>query len=192
MSNIWFISDTHFGHANVIKYCDRPFSSADEMDEAIVTNWNSVVRKGDLVYHLGDVCFLKPDRARSLLDRLSGQIFLVKGNHDREQVLKACASRFVWVRDYHELTVSASRGPFLTIGDQKIVLCHFPFMTWNKSHRGSWHLHGHCHGNLPDDPGALRIDVGVDCHGFMPVSLDRVRELMSLKTFEPVDHHGAD
>ena len=182
MDNVWFTSDTHFGHVNIIKYCDRPFESIELMNETIVSNWNAIVRPGDRVYHLGDVCFMQPYEAGKLLSRLNGQIYLVKGNDDKERFLSSCSKRFVWVKDYFELSV----------GKQKIVLSHFPFLAWNKSHHGSWSLHGHCHGNLPDDPYALRIDVGVDCHGFKPVPFDQITELMALKTFKPVDHHGAD
>jgi calcineurin-like phosphoesterase family protein len=177
---VWFTSDTHFGHANIIKYCKRPFESVEEMDETLVYNWNSVIRPGDSVYHLGDLCFHRPDRAARLVSRLMGQIFLVKGNHDRDATVKAIASHLQWVKDYFELKVDG----------QRIVLCHFPFLTWNKSHHGSWHLHGHSHGTLPDDPNACRIDVGVDCHTYAPVSFERVKQLMETKDFKPVDHHG--
>lgn len=152
------------------------------MNEALINNWNSVVKPGDRVYHLGDVCFMQPEDSKRLLARLNGQIFLIKGNHDRDNFLTKCHDAFVWVKDYFELYV----------GKQKIILSHYPFMTWNKSHHGSWHLHGHCHGSLPDDSHALRIDVGVDCHGYRPISFDEIGTLMSKKSFKPIDHHGRE
>jgi calcineurin-like phosphoesterase family protein len=182
LENVWFTSDPHFGHANIIKYCERPFSDIQEMNETLVRNWNAMVRPNDRVYLLGDVCFLRPDDAKRLLSRLMGRIYLVKGNHDKEQFLSECSGRFEWVKDYFELTHEK----------QKIIMSHFPFLTWNKSHHGSWSLHGHCHGNLPDDPHALRIDVGVDCHDFRPISFNEIKKIMAKKTFKPVDHHGAD
>ena len=182
MENVWFTSDPHFGHSNIIKYCERPFSNVKEMDETLVRNWNAVVQPNDHVYLLGDVCFLRPDAAKKLLSRLLGRIHLVRGNHDKERFLTECSGRFEWIKDYFELTHEK----------QKIIMSHFPFLTWNKSHHGSWSLHGHCHGNLPDDPHARRIDVGVDCHNFAPISFHEVKRIMAKKTFKPVDHHGAD
>ena len=178
----YFTSDPHFGHANIIKYCERPFRDAHEMDETLVRNWNAIIQPEDHVYVLGDVTFHRPDVADKLLSRLMGKKFLIRGNHDKDRYMDVLKKHFEWIKDYHEVTVDG----------QRIVLSHFPFLTWNKSHHGSWHLHGHCHGNLPDDPNALRIDAGVDCHGFMPIPFERVRELMAAKTFKPVDHHGAD
>ena len=73
---------------------------------------------------------------------------------------------------------------------RRIVLCHYAFRVWNKSHRGAWHLYGHSHGSLPDDPNSLSFDAGVDCHEFTPISYERVKEIMAEKRFLPVDHHG--
>lgn len=151
------------------------------MDETIIRNWNGVIGPDDDVYHLGDVCFMRPDAARALLSRLNGRIHLLRGNHDKGQFLAECSGRFEWVKEYHELHV----------GKQMIVLGHYPFVTWNKSHHGSWNLHGHCHGTLPVDVSSLRLDVGVDCHRYGPISFDAVGELMSKRTFKPIDHHGA-
>lgn len=182
MNDVWFTSDPHYGHSNIIKYCNRPFSNVAEMNEALIQNWNSVVKPNDHVYLLGDVCFLQPSAAKKLLSRLMGQIFLVKGNHDKEKFLAECSGRFEWVKDYFELNHNK----------QKIVLSHFPFLTWNKSHHGSWNLHGHCHGSLPDDPHSLRIDVGVDCHGFRPISIDEIAKIMGKKSIKTRNHQAAD
>ena len=180
-NNVWFTSDPHFGHANVIKYCDRPFATSDEMDEAIIENWNTVVQPGDRVYLLGDVGFMKPGPLNALLYRLKGQKFLIRGNHDREATLKEISHHFVWVKEYFELKHEK----------QKIVLSHYPFLTWNGCHRGSWHLHGHCHGTLPAavNEYARRLDVGVDCHGFMPISFAQVKRILEKREYRPVDHH---
>lgn len=72
---------------------------------------------------------------------------------------------------------------------QRIILCHYAFRVWNSSHHGSWHLYGHSHGSLPDDLGALSWDVGSDNNNFTPISFEQVKEIMSHKTFVPVDHH---
>lgn len=82
----WVISDTHFYHTNIIKYCDRPFANAEEMDETIIHNWNSVVKPDDFVWHLGDFAFGKGsiERIEEYVKRLNGKIMLIRGNHDRE------------------------------------------------------------------------------------------------------------
>lgn len=181
MPDVWFTSDTHFGHANVIRYSSRPFAGVEEMDEALITNWNSVVRPGDRVYHLGDFAFCRPERAAGIVGRLTGQKYLVFGNHDKRLREDAgFKSSWIWARDLEGITVA----------DQRIVLCHYAMLTWNQSHRGAWMLHGHSHGTLREDPHSLRIDVGVDPMGYHPVSFDRVRALMALKDFRPVDRHG--
>lgn len=188
-NKIWFTSDPHFGHKAILHFCDRPFKSVTEMDCTLVENWNSVVSPKDDVYLLGDVSFARTDRTYDLLNALNGQIFLIKGNHDKGVVKGKCNKRFTWIKDMYELSVPDEDA---NNEKQKIVLCHFPMLTWNKVHYGSWNLHGHCHGNLPDDPCAYRLDVGVDCHGYHPISYEEVKGLMSKKTFKPVDHHGAD
>lgn len=78
----YFIADTHFNHENIIKYCNRPFKDSKEMNEYIVNKWNSIVRKDDIVYHLGDVGFGSTDELKELVGRLNGTKILIRGNHD--------------------------------------------------------------------------------------------------------------
>lgn len=177
---VYFTSDHHFGHANIIKYSNRPFASADEMNQALVERWNGVVAAGDLVYVLGDFSFQDPGVATDVVRQLNGSKYLIWGNHDKHlRKSTAFMREFVWCKDLHQIQVE----------DQKIVLCHYAMLTWNQSHRGSWMLHGHSHGTLPEDPNALRIDVGVDAWDYYPVSFAEIREKMSKKTFKPIDHH---
>lgn len=181
MPDVWFTSDTHFGHARVIEYSNRPFKDIDEMDEMMIANWNSLVKPGDTVYHLGDFSFHGLEKTVKIAKRLMGQKFLIFGNHDkRSRKEKEFTSRWVWCRDIEGITVDA----------QRIVLCHYAMLTWNQSHRGAWMLHGHSHGSLPNDPHALRLDVGVDPMGYWPVGFETVRGIMSKKEFVPIDHHG--
>lgn len=177
--SVYFTSDHHFGHKNIIKYCNRPFNNIDEMNEALIARWNDVVTSKDEVYVLGDVAFMQPEIVDGILARLTGKKYLIRGNHDKQSMMDVYSKRFLWVKDYYEISWQG----------QRIVLSHFPFLTWNKSHHGSWHLHGHCHGSLPDDPRVRRLDVGVDCHGYAPISFEKVKELMSKKVFKPIDHH---
>jgi calcineurin-like phosphoesterase family protein len=149
------------------------------MNETIITNWNNVVGKDDLVYHLGDFAFGKQDyHLTNILDRLSGSIILIKGNHDR--LAWSLRHKFYASYDtYHEIEVEG----------KTIVLNHYAQKVWNKSHYGSYHLYGHSHGTLPDNPHALSIDIGVDCHNFTPISFEQVKVIMSKKLFKPIDHH---
>lgn len=157
------------------------------MDEAIIENWNSRVRPDDVIYHLGDVFFTGVERAIEVLNRLNGQKFLILGNHDKviKQSIEAQSllqSLFTSISDYREITVEG----------QAIVLSHYPMMTWNKSSRGSWMLHGHCHGNLKYPFEAKIHDVGVDPNGYFPISFQEIQKIMSNKKISIIDHHGGD
>ena len=116
----FFTADTHFGHKNIINYCERPFSSVEEMDQTLITNWNMVVSECDVVYHLGDFVFGCPERIRK---RLNGRIFLILGNHDKFG--KKWHSLFEGVFQIHEY--------------KNIIMCHYPIRYWNRSHYNSWH-----------------------------------------------------
>lgn len=180
---IFFTSDPHYGHTNVIKYSNRPFANADEMDEEMIKRWNAKVRPGDIVFIIGDFAFHKPGRAQAILNRLNGEKHLVFGNHDS--------------RDLKSLHGWASVSPYKEIKvdedcyQGKIVLCHYAMRVWNKSHHGSLMLHGHSHGSLPTINNQS-TDVGVDCWNYAPVELSELVEF--LKKFPPMkalDHHGA-
>lgn len=179
MSKIWFTSDPHFGHKNILKYSKRPFDTIQEHDEALIANWNSVVRPDDTIYLLGDVSFHDNDRTRKILQRLMGHKHLIRGNHDKKRMKGDLLGFFAWVGDYKEVTID----------EQFIVLCHYAFETWNRSHRGSWSLHGHSHGTLPSAEWQRRVDVGVDVWNYFPVSFEQLKSHMKNKTFKAVDHH---
>jgi calcineurin-like phosphoesterase family protein len=181
--NRWFTADTHFGHANIIKFTAREFETVGHMNENMIGEWNAKVRPVDLVYHLGDFGLAPLRVLGEIRKRLNGRIHLIKGNHDRDDIGKL---GFEWVKDYHLLRVKdedAQRGR------SKIVLSHYAFLVWDQSHRGSWNLHGHSHGTLPDDKNARRIDVGWDVFG-RPVEYEEVKAIMAKKTWKPKDHHG--
>lgn len=173
---IWFVADTHFGHANVIKYTNRPFASAHDMNVELVRRWNEVVRPEDTVYHLGDVGLCPPRSLRQILERLHGTIHLVQGNHDKG--IDKVRDRFASISPLTEIHVP---DPDAVRGVRHIVLCHYKMATWNKKHCGSWHLFGHSHGKIPDDPREFSLDVGVDCWDFTPVSYGRIVERMAGK-----------
>jgi calcineurin-like phosphoesterase family protein len=162
---IFFTSDTHFQHEKVIRFSKRPFASVDEMNDALVRNWQAVVADEDVVYHLGDVTWKWNPETRDLLARLPGVKHLLVGNHDHRHTRNAP----IWasVQPYAELKVSQADG-----SQRLIVLCHYPFAVWRDSHRGSVNLHGHAHGTFPASP--QQMDVGVDCTGYAPIALPDV------------------
>lgn len=178
---LYFTSDTHFGHANILKYTDRGklWDSVEQMDEALIHRWNRVVQPPDEVFHLGDVSWHK--EPLGLLNQLNGRIRLVRGNHDHKKLLQC--GRFESIDSLMELKLSG----------RLIVLCHYKLEVWNKSHHGSTHLYGHSHGTLPGDNQCC--DVGVDNFytDYSPISLEVVDNYLSgCKTRKPVDHHKGE
>ena len=169
---IYFTSDLHFYHEKIIRHCNRPFSDAQEMNEKLIQNWNSVVTLTDEVYILGDVTMKGPEQAFAVLSRLSGKKYLIRGNHDYfvdKGDWQKYSWLFEWVKDYHELNFK----------NQKFVLFHYPIAEWNGFFRGAIHLHGHQHNfaayNLQQKQAGLRrYDVGVDANNFSPVSLEAI------------------
>ncbi len=162
---IWFTADTHFGHKNIIKHCDRPFDSVEEMDETMISNWNDRVQKGDRIYHLGDFAvYCSTEHAHNILKRLNGEIFLIRGNHDK--TVKSLEGKFAFVRDYYELKYKPIH----------VCLFHYALRTWRGRHYGSWHLYGHSHGSLPPLKGEKCCDVGVDVWDYSPVSIEELQE----------------
>ena len=153
---LFFTADTHFGDHRTLNIHRRPFASVAEMDEALVAGWNAVVGPADEVWHLGDVARRAADVA-GLLARLNGIKHLVRGNNDPAATGEAAG--WASVQDYAELTE----------GDARLVLCHYPFRSWNGQHRRAIDLHGHSHGKLK--PMLRQFDVGVDARGFRPTSL---------------------
>ena len=175
---VWFTSDHHFGHKNIIKYCNRPYSSVEEMDDDLIKRWNERVQPSDTVYHLGDFSFTRGSAdVDAVASRLQGQIHLIYGNHDHKCVKKC--SRFIWQGDYK----------YITVEKQKIVLFHYGMRVWRSGHRGTWMLYGHSHGTLPDI-GGKTVDVGVDSWNYGPVSFEDLQTFMEFRKVTLVDHHG--
>lgn len=181
MANIFFTSDTHYGHANIIKYCNRPFNDVHEMDQELIRRHNEVVKPTDVVYHLGDFALAPNTYIESILNRLNGRIRFIKGNHDKfltklgndGLALASTVGRLrnvEWIEDYYELR------------EHGIVMFHYPLGSWNAMQHGTIMLHGHSHGNYKysypnsENHGKI-IDVGVDCHDYRPISLDKVKSI---------------
>jgi calcineurin-like phosphoesterase family protein len=157
-SKTYFTSDTHVGHTNIIRYCQRPFANAAEMDTALIENWNARVGDQDVVYHLGDFTLEGHETARRMFARLRGRIGVLgyPWHHDRGWVPAAFGpSRFVSASGQ----LVEILPPLLTIKlpyqgrRQAIAMCHFPLAEWDHRFGGTWHLHGHSHGRHPPTAG---------------------------------------
>jgi len=189
--DIWFTSDLHFGHRNVIEYSSRPWETVEEMTKGLTERWNSRIKKDDSVYVLGDFCLtVKVDLINEWLDGLNGQIRFISGNHDQwtkrySRLSIPNQDKIKWIKDYAERT-------FIVDGVKyKFVMSHFPFMSWNLSRHGSFMLHGHCHGDANSlNQGVRRLDVGVDGNNWYPWHLDEI--VAKLKDQPVVYHHNRD
>jgi calcineurin-like phosphoesterase family protein len=184
--NIWFTSDLHLGHVRIIELCKRPFANVDEMNEAIIENWNSVVKDGDRVYVLGDVALGTIANSLPLCQRLNGLKYLIPGNHDRVWSSYGKKIRELDVLRYEE-------AGFIILDEDMIYktgwrLCHFPYVGDShdedryRSHRpvaksdDEWLLHGHVHEKWKVN--GRQINVGVDVWDFTPVHEDEIKDLM--------------
>jgi len=169
--SIFFTADTHWGHRNIIKYCHRPFADVEEMNEALIDNWNSVVGKDDIVFHLGDFAMGGSAEWSRFLERLNGKIYLILGNHDMKTIGKGF-SRFEYV----------TMQMLINIGGQQIYLNHCPLLFYGES-KNTWQLYGNVHTNLHhtgtnrsiiDNLLPTQYDVGVDNNNFTPVSYEQI------------------
>ena len=172
---IYFTSDLHFGHKNVIRFDNRPFTTIEEMDEELIKRWNNKVKDDDTVYILGDISWYNDEKTCEILGRLKGQKRLIKGNHDK--ISANLRKHFYSIDDYKEIKVDGI----------DVVLCHYPITFFNKHHYGAYMLYGHVHNShewnfvesvkrqLEElDIKCHMFNVGVMCWNYEPVSLDEI------------------
>jgi calcineurin-like phosphoesterase family protein len=189
MSEVYFTSDEHYWHTNSIPYCRRPWGNFDrfngisrddmdedmledykkelesavlEMNEALIDNLNAVVKPGDRVYHLGDFAMGNIEKKKKILNRLKGQHFLVKGNHDDKTTCK-----LPWAAVYE------AKG--IRVEGQYIWMSHYPHASWNRSYHGSYSFFGHVHSQGNWWCHGLSCDVGVDYWQYKPVLFDELK-----------------
>ncbi len=186
---IYFTSDTHFLHKNILKYSNRPFASVEEMNEALIEKWNAVVEPGDTIYHLGDFGLGNVNKLREIMNRLNGNKRYIIGNHDSGDLLKKIGESCEWMKDYYRLRIPEHSASSTASDYTYIIMSHYPIASWDMMAHGAIHLHGHTHNSYKANGKIL--DVGVDnpFSNFTPVSLDRVLEYMKDKVPEKVDHH---
>lgn len=170
----WFTSDHHFGHKNIIGYCDRPFATVEEMDEAMVRRWNVLVQPEDTVYYVGDFAFATKDRIRELLGTLHGTKHLIRGNHDKPH------SDTFW-KSAGFATVQAHLRPVFPEIGTSVYMCHYPEF-WQHS---GVQLHGHVHNSRGMHPlkmykatGQIQVNVSVEVWDYGPASITEIVRLI--------------
>jgi calcineurin-like phosphoesterase family protein len=168
-------SDHHFYHYNIIKYCDRPFKTIEEMNESMIRVWNDIVKKGDAVFHLGDFSMSTLFNIAEIREQLNGDIYLIRGNHDRHSSNKYREIGFSDVSKYHVV--------------DNILLSHYPAVALpinskreavlkNKEHnKCDFVIHGHNHRN--HEISIDHYNVAVDLHEYKPIDLELVKQIFS-------------
>lgn len=169
---IYYISDLHFGHRNVIEMDGRPFETVEEMDETLIQLWNDRVTEADDVYIVGDFAYRNGFTATWYLRRLKGRKHLIIGNHDQTTI-----------QDEKAVACFASIEKMLLISDndRKVSLCHFPVAEWNGKRRGGYHVHGHLHIRRDEVYEFMSrydkaLNAGCMINGYRPVTLDELIE----------------
>lgn len=178
---IFFTSDTHFGHETLLHFNGRPYKDAEEMDAALIENWNAKVPVNGLVYVLGDIGETDDERIIEIFNQLNGSKVLIRGNHDVTYEKETLDRLFTEIYDLLEIEIFDPVESKL----QKIILCHYPMFDWNNFHEGSWQLFGHIHtrglsefNTLKRRLFAQQYDVGVDGNQFSPISYNELREII--------------
>lgn len=183
--HLFFTSDTHFYHESIIRLCNRPYSTVEEMNNDLIHKWNSVVGPDDIVFHLGDFSWCGSDKTKKICEQLNGHKCLILGNHDHEKMYNAYLKLFD-LGVYQQL--------LLNIDNRNVYLNHYPFLCYAGTYRNSkdmvWQLYGHVHSG----PGATGLDlprleycfktqydVGVDNNNYTPISWEQVCNKINAK-----------
>ena len=173
--NVWFTSDTHFGHENIIRFCNRPFINAAEMNAELIRRWRETVPDDGIIFHLGDFAHGSSRLWNDILNALPGHKYLILGNHDMKAIRQGFMSHFELVTQ--QMTIR--------VGGQAIVLNHNPFLCYGGSYRDVWQLFGHVHSGPASHTGLdhprlkmlfpRQYDVGVDNNVYRPISFADVK-----------------
>lgn len=191
---MFFTSDLHVGHRNVLTFCNRPFADIKEMSQALITNWNSVVGENDIVFDLGDMFWWDSRHdIKRFVEKLNGKIYKIPGNHDPDcrKLFELCDPDKVKVcDDMVECWITGVPG---VRGTFELFLTHTPQATWPHRANGAINLFGHIHSgprsdNKVDIPGKdlflhkdQQYDVGVDNNDYKPIELCEVLKKVSWK-----------
>lgn len=200
MQNIWFTSDTHYNHSNIVKGTTcwensedkvRDFNTLEEHNSTLINSINSLVKYNDVLYHLGDWSFGGYENIKKFRDQLNcREIHLILGNHDQhiEPIDSPYRELFTTITHKKELNLKISSNKSGKYGKQLFFLSHYSHQVWNKSHHNSIHLFGHSHGSLIGIGRSM--DIGVDTNNLYPYHLDEILYRMKDIKSETVDYHN--
>ena len=171
MGKILYTADLHLGHGNIIRLCNRPFYTVDEMNRTIIENWNSCVKPEDDIYIIGDFSYKSKENGVGLLQKLNGSKHLIIGNHDKHNLkdpnFRKC---FVEIKDMLDIMDNGRR----------VIMCHYPMIEWDGYFRGSYLVYGHIHNNVSNYAYKCMkeldnaLNAGIDINQFMPVTLNEL------------------
>lgn len=186
MTKVFFTSDTHFNHKNILKHNPergamlKDPTCVKQMNEWIVDIWNRVISPEDTVYHLGDVAFGRPQDSVEWVKQLNGKKHLIKGNHDTSN----------YIREFGHLFESIDTYKRLNLDGHRVILFHYPILNWDCQFHGSIHLYGHMHNApVPELKGTRSMDVGIDTNGLLGVyDWEFIKERME-KIPKPLTNH---
>ena len=178
--NIFFTSDTHFYHENIINFCNRPFENVNEMNEKLIIEWNNIVPKDGLVFHLGDFAWGGYEKWKNVIEQLNGNIILIEGNHDRKNMTTKTK----------ELFNSVTQQLYVKIENRQVYMNHYPFLCYAGTYRNKedmvYALNGHIHYGPLNKKGKdnermnitfpTQYDVGVDMNNFKPITWKELNE----------------
>ena len=173
-NKVFVVADLHFGHKNMIKFSKKSrgwFNDVNHMNETIISNWNNVVGKNDLVYLLGDISHtIKGKETRKLLEQLNGRIILIKGNHDKQKDINKYKDLLEEIDNYKEIIYRYENK------DYHIILSHYPYGSWNRSLHGSIMCHGHSHGRYIAKGKIFDVGLDSDIGLFEPLNIEYIIE----------------
>lgn len=166
---IYYISDLHFYHSNIIKMCNRPFIDVDLMNQIIIDNWNITITNNDIIYFLGDFAYkCNQEQATNFLKQLNGEKYFIKGNHDKTTWLNKIKEQKL-IEDWYDYKEINDNG-------RMVILCHYPIYSWNGLYHGSYHLYGHVHEKTVTNADWQKNRFNVSCEvlDYTPKTLDQL------------------
>lgn len=177
----YFSSDWHLGHENVIRFSDRPFKNASEMDDAIISQMLAPLKPSDDFYFLGDMG-TNENAIHRFFQGLPKKVkvYWILGNHDKQSTIERFRNRCHFIGHMYETKLFIGAG----IPRQSITMAHYPMITWNKSHYGAWQLFGHHHAashgheEIPVRAGGKQLNVNCEFHNYLPVTENNLIEIM--------------
>lgn len=171
---LFWTSDTHWHHSNILEFCHRPWGDIKTHDVALIQNWNKVVPKDGIVFHLGDFLMTANiEWTKHLVSQLNGTIYLIPGNHDYRNRMDRPIIKELFGDRVHDILEIIVTDDNYSQGYTQFIMCHYPMMYWR---RGRYHLHGHVHSGVNSTASErvpfhyLRYDVGVDNNNYTPIS----------------------